>query len=252
MNVGSESPEGLKVLDRVRPESNDGRAHGERTVVFLDLVGAQNLQASPGFLNALGTAINTERQLISSWPGASGIDFRSLWFSDNLGASAPSAGMVSKGGRSGKDRAFDLVAWYAGSIQARFLVDHRLASRGGIAIGDCFHDGTVFFGPALVDAYTIESRVAVVPRLLLHPSDGKGPYLDFLRIGLPDGDQARTVYLAGARAAIVAGPATIDQAHPKRDGQLASWQWLASYFDAVLAELSVELVEPIGAIGAPW
>lgn len=268
VNVGSESTEGLKVLDRVRPEPDDGRVHGERTVVFLDLVGAQNLQASPGFLNALGTAINTERQLISSWPGAGGIDFRSLWFSDNLGASAPSAGMVSKGGRSGKDRAFDLVAWYAGSIQARFLVDHRLASRGGIAIGDCFHDGTVFFGPALVDAYTTESRAAVVPRLLLHPSaqscvegspvpvredrDGKGPYLDFLRIGLPDGDQARTAYLAGARAAIVAGPATIDEAHPKRDGQLASWQWLASYFDAVLAELSVDLVEPIGAIGAPW
>lgn len=258
----------MRILHRAKPEPNDGRAHVERSVVFLDLIGAQNLQASPGFLNALGTAINTERQLISSWPGASGIDFRSLWFSDNLGASAPSAGMSARGGRTGKDRAFDLVAWYAGSIQARFLVDHRLASRGGIAIGDCFHDGTVFFGPALVDAYATESRVAIVPRLLLHPSanscvdgspvpvredpDGKGPYLDFLRIGLPEGDAARATYLAQARAAIVAGPATIDEGHPKRDGQLASWQWLASYFDAVLDESPADMVEPISVLEAPW
>lgn len=138
--------------------------------MFLDLVGAQNLQASSEFLNALGTAINTERQLISTWPGATELGFRTLWFSDNLGASAPSAVIAARGGRSGRDRAFDLVAWYAGSVQARFLVDHQLASRGGLAIGECFHDGTVFFGPALVDAYTTESRVAIVPRLLLHPS----------------------------------------------------------------------------------
>lgn len=176
--------------------------------------------------------------------------------------------MTSKGGRSGRERAFDLVAWYAGSIQARFLVDHGLASRGGIAIGDCFHDGTVFFGPALVDAYKTESRDAVVPRLLLHSSaiscvdgspvpmredpDGKGPYLDFLRIGLPDGDAAQTAYLAGARAAIVAAPTAIDDRHPKRDSQLANWQWLASYFDALLAELSTGVVEPIGDLEAPW
>lgn len=258
----------LRILDRAKPESREGRAHVERTVAFLDLVGAQNLQGSPAFLNALGTAINTERQLISSWPGASELGFRTLWFSDNLGASAPTSGMAAKGGRSGRGRAFDLVAWYAGSVQARFLVEHKLASRGGIAIGECFHDGTVFFGPALVDAYTTESRVAVVPRLLLHASarscvegspvpvredpDGKGPYLDFLRIGMPDGDTARDEYLAGARAAIVAGPATIDADHPKRDGQLASWQWLADYFDAILDELSVDGAEPIGALEAPW
>lgn len=236
--------------------------------MFLDLVGAQNLQASSQFLNALGTAINTERQLISTWPGATEMGLRTLWFSDNLGASAPSAGIAARSDRSGRDRAFDLVAWYAGSVQARFLVDHQLASRGGISIGECFHDGTVFFGPALVDAYTTESRVAVVPRILLHPSartcadgspvpvredpDGKGPYLDFLRIGLPEGGAAQATYLAHARDAIVAGPSTIDQRLSKRDTQLASWQWLATYFDATVDELGVTGVDRIGPLGAPW
>lgn len=228
----------LRTLERVRSEPACGRAHTERVVAFLDLVGAQTLQSSPDFLNALGAAINAERRLISSWPSAAELEFRTLWFSDNLGVSAPSSGMRSKEGRAGRDRAFDLVAWYVGSVQARFLVGHQLASRGGIAIGECFHDGTVFFGPALVDAYTTESQAAVVPRILLHTSahscvdgtevpvrddgDGKGPYIDFLCVGMPEPGSARDAYVLGARAAIVAGPATIDRSLARRDNQLAS------------------------------
>jgi hypothetical protein len=39
--------------------------------------------------------------------------------------------------------------------------------RGGITIGDIFHDERVVFGPALVKAYAIESEVANYPRLVL-------------------------------------------------------------------------------------
>lgn len=39
--------------------------------------------------------------------------------------------------------------------------------RGGIAVGDIYHDDEVVFGPALNRAYELESKVAVYPRIIL-------------------------------------------------------------------------------------
>lgn len=39
--------------------------------------------------------------------------------------------------------------------------------RGGLAVGDLFMDDMVVFGPALVEAYRLESEVAVHPRVVL-------------------------------------------------------------------------------------
>ena len=39
--------------------------------------------------------------------------------------------------------------------------------RGGIAIGDCFHDGQIVFGPAMNEAYRLESKVAQWPRVVI-------------------------------------------------------------------------------------
>ena len=39
--------------------------------------------------------------------------------------------------------------------------------RGGIAIGDIYHDDEVVFGPALVRAYELKSQIAVYPRIVL-------------------------------------------------------------------------------------
>lgn len=39
--------------------------------------------------------------------------------------------------------------------------------RGGIAIGDCYHDGQIIFGPAMNEAYRLESKVAKWPRVVL-------------------------------------------------------------------------------------
>ena len=45
------------------------------------------------------------------------------------------------------------------------VVDLRLARRGGVAIGDIYHDDEAVFGPGLVRAYDIESNVAKFPRI---------------------------------------------------------------------------------------
>jgi hypothetical protein len=39
--------------------------------------------------------------------------------------------------------------------------------RGGVAVGDVIHDDEVVFGPALVQAYDLESRIAKFPRIVL-------------------------------------------------------------------------------------
>jgi hypothetical protein len=39
--------------------------------------------------------------------------------------------------------------------------------RGGITVGDIYHDEEVVFGPALNRAYELESTVAIVPRIVL-------------------------------------------------------------------------------------
>lgn len=42
--------------------------------------------------------------------------------------------------------------------------------RGGIAIGDCYHDGNIIFGPAMNEAYRLESKVAKWPRVVIMPN----------------------------------------------------------------------------------
>src|SRR5262249_49093809 len=68
--------------------------------------------------------------------------------------------------------------WYAlaGSAGMWLMAAARLgvALRGGIAIGlgaEIFE--AECFGPALVDAYTLEHYVAAYPRVLVHPSVGQ-------------------------------------------------------------------------------
>ena len=54
----------------------------------------------------------------------------------------------------------------------RLLNDGYLL-RGGISYGDAFHDNLSFFGPAVEEAYILESKKAVTPRILLADSLGE-------------------------------------------------------------------------------
>ena len=62
------------------------------------------------------------------------------------------------------------------------LLHFGCLTRGGITIGDLFHESNVVFGPALLDAYKLESQVAVYPRILF--SDDAVRYInDFQLLG---------------------------------------------------------------------
>lgn len=47
------------------------------------------------------------------------------------------------------------------------LVIEGVLIRGGITIGDLYHDKDVVYGPAMVQAYEMENRIAVYPRIVV-------------------------------------------------------------------------------------
>ena len=47
------------------------------------------------------------------------------------------------------------------------LLNHRILCRGAVTLGKLIHKDEYIFGPALVEAYTLESRAALYPRVIL-------------------------------------------------------------------------------------
>lgn len=54
-------------------------------------------------------------------------------------------------------------------IQIVLLYKYDLLLRGGIVIGDVIHTDKILVGPAMINAYTLESKCANSPRIVLDP-----------------------------------------------------------------------------------
>jgi hypothetical protein len=63
---------------------------------------------------------------------------------------------------------FGDVADKVGRYQLAMALENFFV-RGGIAVGDLFLDANTAFGPALIEAYSLESQTAFQPRVLLSP-----------------------------------------------------------------------------------
>lgn len=136
-------------------------------VLFLDILGYTELaQASnPEALNHLWTALREAGAVLTGemtshiWPPPYSIRV----FTDNIVIGWPIPEHPLHGdGESQLGNTFLNVAQYQLDMAVRgYFV------RGGIAVGDVFIDDTTVFGPALIDAYRIESDIAVHPRVVL-------------------------------------------------------------------------------------
>lgn len=60
-----------------------------------------------------------------------------------------------------------LFILYLCSFIQNLLLKNKILLRGGIARGEFFKYGDVMFGPALIEAYNIESSLAIYPRVVL-------------------------------------------------------------------------------------
>lgn len=115
-------------------------------------------------------------------------------FSDTVVLSAPASDLIGS----------QLVVDLAGRLTMSFWEGHEMLVRGGITKGLLIHDqGGRLFGPAMNEAYHLESKVASFPRIVI--SDGCWYYFK-LQPTFPtlefffdlDNDGCRSMSLAGA------------------------------------------------------
>ena len=152
------------------------------------------------------------------------------------------------------------IAWNA--FRSKLLV------RGGVAIGDLYHEGGVAFGPALVEAYETERSLAIYPRVALGRSvaqsnefknfqhnfwvhdDGVyvlGYFLDFVTRTSPGSGRFNPkikAWISEVRQTI-----DIEIAKLQSTGNLnalAKWTWFKNHFESNLEKLHADLLEMDG------
>jgi hypothetical protein len=205
-------------------------------------------------MNALAFMVDRQERINRTRPVAHPL--RTTYFSDNIGASIVIAGLDAKQQQRAVCQLLRLLA----GVQLSYLQEFAILCRGGVAIGKCFHNENVLFGPALVEAYVLEQtahspRIAlsadvaalavgdVVPLLAPEPllnRDGKpvgmAQTIDFMGAELPPEGPARPIYLAGLANAISKG------IHESADGSgdvLSKWEWTQHRLAALKRDIGV-------------
>ncbi len=207
-------------------------------VLFVDLLGVREMNMSErvaGHLVALHNAVSVMHRDFFGEPSR----YRSAFFSDTLVLAAPIV--------SGTDDTTEV----RGLIRhARWLQNDLVAEgffvRGGLSVGSLHVSDHVLFGPALVEAYDLESRAAVHPRIvlsraaaasqrgtagaemLLCDDDGQ-TFVDYLGAAIEEpGDPAPM--LRGHRDTV------LDRLHGTRHHRQhwEKYRWLGDYHNAVV------------------
>lgn len=120
----------------------------QRAVLFLDVLGFKQL------INANREDLIEEALNITT--AERGSQYSVSAFSDNMVVSTEFS------------RGYELYGLMQFASNLTFsLLRLGILSRGGIAVGSLRHKGSIVYGPALVEAYQIESQIAVYPRIVL-------------------------------------------------------------------------------------
>ena len=151
----------------------DAPGFENRFVAFLDILGWRSFTNRAAELNwlrnflflaitdlhattkgRLTNVLNTGRTVQAT------LDAQVSQFSDTI--------VISANATSDEHAAFGFLL-EVGAV-CRGCLFYGLLLRGGISIGPMYHRDSLAFGPALTEAYDLESKVARFPRVVLHPN----------------------------------------------------------------------------------
>jgi hypothetical protein len=142
----------------------------------------------------------------------------------------------------------------AAALRCGFLI------RGGISRGKLYHSSGVVFGPAMIEAYELESRTAIYPRIILAPSLARslGPAVHREDDGIASIDYIS--FMLGSSAAPGDDHAThvkawFDEVVPIIKGTIASlendskinalskWVWFSKQFSDALRRTNPQILK---------
>lgn len=133
-------------------------------VLFLDILGtatSRTEEEAQAYLRQTHAAFARARELGDSRPGATELTV-AAWFSDNLVMAMPLHGGLEPG------HVVDYLAMYAAFHQL-VLGQEGMFARGAITFDLFYADPEFVHGPALNEAYALESGAANYPRVVLSP-----------------------------------------------------------------------------------
>jgi hypothetical protein len=233
----------------------------KQIVVFLDLLGFRAKMAAVANDPSAAARLLTEYDKIMS-EALSVLDndngmFQYKGFTDNIVISSPLAQRYHPEERFGfltnKVAEFQLILARAGWF-----------IRGGIAVGDFYMDERIVFGPALVEAYVLEHKTALFPRIVLseearnwmrsfiefyHPKEDSPQNFDVL---VDIDDRAYINYLSAnysfespevTREDLEAHKQRVEQALVSNRSDVSIWtkyRWSAQYHDHFLTAMSYD------------
>lgn len=129
----------------------------KRTVCFLDILGFSEMTTmSVNNSQKLLVIKNTIDKMQSIMNRVRADAFEATQFSDSI--------VISFKHDSNDNLALFIIAISDLVIN---LAQHSILLRGGITIGNMIHRKDYVFGPAMLEAYTLESKIAVYPRIII-------------------------------------------------------------------------------------
>lgn len=136
--------------------ANEMLLYEQRAVLFMDILGFSDLIKEGKGLRLLAALQHLQGRALEV-QDLGRLDFTA--FSDCVVVSAPIA--------DGKG-ALQIVAY--AQFLALDLLSHGFLTRGAVVSGNLYHQDRIVMGPALVDAYRLESKKALYPRIVVAPN----------------------------------------------------------------------------------
>lgn len=133
-------------------------------VASIDMLGVKEaLKSDKHILDKIYVTYHLFERLLENESVRTGIDFRAQYksFSDNIVICAKYTDGISE--NIVQKVFFDAIILFIGCCTGI----HGLLVRGGIAIGELYFDDNFVIGNALVDAYKLESELAIFPRIII-------------------------------------------------------------------------------------